>query len=54
MNKIAINKAMNNTTEPYDELSDEELEKIFDEKCPDVDLIKLEKEIQTEKLPYIY
>ena len=37
---------MKHADEPYDELTEEELSKIFDENSPDVDLIQLEKEIQ--------
>ena len=46
LNKMAIEEAMKHADEPYDELTDEELSKIFDENSPDVDLIQLEKEIQ--------
>lgn len=45
LNKIAITEAMKYADEPYDELSDEELDMICDENAPDVDLYKLEKEI---------
>ena len=46
LNKMAIEEAMKHADEPYDELTEEELSKIFDENSPDVDLIQLEKEIQ--------
>lgn len=45
LNKIAIEEAMNHTDEPYDIVSDEEFDEIFDENSPDVDLIELENEI---------
>ena len=45
LNKIAIKQAMNEADEPYDILTDEELDEIFDENSPDIDLIKLENEI---------
>ena len=44
VNKIGIAEAMNHADEPYDELSDDELNEIFDENSPDVDLIQQEKE----------
>lgn len=45
LNKIAIKQAMNEADEPYDILTDDELDEVFDENSPDVDLIKLENEI---------
>ena len=45
LNRMAIAEAMNHMDEPYDELSDKELDEIFDENSPDVDLIQLEEEI---------
>ena len=45
LNKIGVEEAMKYADEPYDELTDEELDKIFDENCSDVDLIQLENEI---------
>ena len=54
INKIGIAEAMKYADEPYEELSDEELDEIFDENSPDVDLIQLEKEIQTKENYDIY
>ena len=34
VNKMGIEEAMKHADESYDELSDEELNEIFDEKCP--------------------
>ena len=45
LNKIEIKKQMENLDEPFDVLSDEELDKVFDENAPNVDLDKLEHEI---------
>lgn len=45
LNKIATEEAMNHAEEPYDELSDDEFDEVFDENSPDVDLIQLENEI---------
>ncbi len=54
VNKIGIAEAMKYVDEPYDELSDEELDEIFDENSPNVDLIQLEKEIQIKESYDIY
>ena len=54
LNKIAIEEAMNYADEPYDELSDGELDEIFDENSPDVDLMQIEKEILTQEGYGIY
>ena len=54
LNKMAIEEAMKHADEPYDELTDEELSKIFDENSPDVDLIQLENEIQIRENYDIY
>lgn len=54
VNKIGIAEAMKYADEPYEELSDEELDEIFDENSPDVDLIQLEKEIQIKENYDIY
>jgi hypothetical protein len=54
INKIGIAEAMKYADEPYEELSDEELDEIFDENSPDVDLIQLEKEIQIKENYDIY
>ncbi|MBQ9160089.1 MAG: hypothetical protein IJ122_02040 [Methanobrevibacter sp.] len=54
LNKMAIEEAMKHADEPYDELTDEELSKIFDENSPDVDLIQLENEIQIKENYDIY
>lgn len=51
---MGIAEAMKYADEPYDELSDEELDEIFDENSPDVDLIQLEKEIQIKENYDIY
>ncbi|WP_407375093.1 hypothetical protein [Methanobrevibacter sp.] len=45
LNKIEIENQMKNIDEPYDELSDDELDEVFDENAPDVDLNKLEQEL---------
>ena len=44
-NKIEMEKQMENLDEPFDVLSDEELDRVFDENVPDVDLDMLEHEI---------
>ena len=54
LNRIAIEEAMNYADEPYDELSDGELDEIFDENSPDVDLMQIEKEILTQEGYGIY
>ena len=36
---------MNHAEEPYDVISDDEFDEVFDENSPDVDLIQLENEI---------
>ena len=54
INKIGIAEAMKYADEPYEELSDEELDEIFDENSPDVDLNQLEKEIQIKENYDIY
>lgn len=45
LNKMAITEALNYQDEPYDTLSDEELNQICDENASDVDLSMIEKEI---------
>ena len=54
LNKIAIEEAMNYADEPYDEVSDGELDEIFDENSPDVDLIQMENEILAQEGYGIY
>ena len=54
VNKMGIAEAMKYVDEPYDELNDEELDEIFDENSPIVDLIQLEKEIQIKESYDIY
>ena len=54
VNKMGIAEAMKYVDEPYDELNDEELDEIFDENSPNVDLIQLEKEIQIKESYDIY
>lgn len=54
VNKMGIAEAMNNVDEPYDELSDEELDEIFDENSSDVDLIQVEKEILIKESYDVY
>lgn len=54
LNKMGIEKAMNEIDEPYDELSDEEIDEIFDENAPNVDLIQLEKDISSKEIYNIY
>ncbi|AMK15575.1 hypothetical protein [Methanobrevibacter olleyae] len=49
LSKIEIEKQMKNIDESYDELSDEELDIIFDEDSPNVDLNVLEKEIASKE-----
>lgn len=48
-NKIEMERQMKNSDEPYDVLSDDELDIIFDENAPDVDLDKLEQEISLKE-----
>lgn len=45
---------MNYADEPYDEVSDDELNEIFDENSSDVDLIQIENEILTQEGYGIY
>ena len=45
---------MNYADESYDEITDDELDEIFDESSPDVDLIQLENEILTQEGYGIY
>ena len=54
LNKIAIEEAMSYADEPYDEVSDGQLDEIFDENAPDVDLIQMENEILAQKGYGIY
>lgn len=54
VNKMGIAEAMNNVDEPYDELTDEELDEIFDENSSDVDLIQVEKEILIKESYDVY
>ena len=54
VNKMGIAEAMNHVDEPYDELSDDELDEIFDENSPNVDLIQQEKEILIKESYDIY
>lgn len=54
LNKIAIEEAMNHADEPYDEITDEELDEIFNQSSPDVNLIQLENEILTQESYGIY
>lgn len=54
LNKIAIEEAMKYADEPYDEITDNELDEIFDENSPDVDLIQIENEILTHESYGIY
>lgn len=54
VNKMGIAEAMNNVDEPYDELTDEELDEIFDENSSDVDLIQIEKEILIKESYDVY
>ena len=54
LNRLYVEKAMNELDEPYLELSDEELDVVFDENTPDVDLLKLEKEILANENYDIY
>lgn len=48
-NRMEIEKQMKNLDEPYDELSESELNMIFDENAEDVDLNKLEREIASKE-----
>jgi hypothetical protein len=43
LNNLSIEKAMKEPDEPHLELTDEELDEIFDENIPDIDLAELEK-----------
>ena len=53
-NKIEMEKQMENLDEPFDVLSDEELDKVFDENAPDVDLDKLEHEIYLNEMSTLH
>ena len=54
LNKIAIQNAILEIDEEYDELTDEELDILLNENEADVDLIKLEKEILMKENYNIY
>ena len=54
LNKISIEKAMNELDEPYVELNDEQLNEIFDENSSDVDLLQLESEIAIKENYDVY
>lgn len=54
LNRIAMEKAMNELDEPYLELDDKQLDVIFDENSPDVDLLQQEKEILIEENYDVY
>ena len=52
--KRAMEKAMTELDEPYDELSDRELDIVFDENSSDIELIELENEIILNEKYVIY
>lgn len=54
LNKRAMDKAMTELDEPYDELSDRELDIVFDENSSDIELIELENEIILNEKYVIY
>lgn len=54
MNKIKLEEDLLNDDEDYDELSDEELDIVFDENAEDVDLNKLEEEIIIKENSLLY
>lgn len=54
LNRISIEKAMHEADEPYMELNDTQLDKIFDENSHDVDLLKLESEIANKEIYNVY
>ena len=54
LNKIAMENAMNELDEPYLELDDRQLDVVFDENSPDVDLLQREKEILIEENYDVY
>ncbi len=54
LNKRAMEKAMTELDEPYDELSDRELDIVFDENSSDIELIELENEIILNEKYVIY
>ena len=49
-----MERQMENLDEPFDVLSDEELDKVFDENAPDVDLDKLEHEIYLNEMSTLH
>ena len=53
-NKIEMERQMENLDEPFDVLSDEELDKVFDENASDVDLDKLEHEIYLNEISTLH
>lgn len=53
-NKIEMEKQMENLDEPFDVLSDEKLDKVFDENAPDIDLDKLEHEIYLNEMSTLH
>ena len=53
LNKIEMEKQMKNLDEPYDILSDDELDLIFDENAPDVNLDDLEREISLREMTLV-
>lgn len=54
LNRIAMEKAMNELDEQYLELDDKQLDVIFDENSPNVDLLQQEKEILIEENYDVY
>ena len=54
LNKRAMEKAMTELDEPYDELSDRELDIVFDENSSDIELIELGNEIILNEKYVIY
>ena len=54
LNRISMEKAMNELDEHYIELDDEQINEIFDENIPDVDLLELERNILIEENYNVY
>lgn len=54
LNKRTMEKAMTELDEPYDELSDRELDIVFDENSSDIELIELENGIILNEKYVIY
>ena len=53
LNKIEVEKQLENLDESFDVLSEEELDKVFDENAPDVNLDDLERKITLNEEPLL-